>query len=109
MKSLLLWYFILPASRSVDTQRFPFECYLDNLVDQVHTLEEDLIMVDRVTKKAYEAKERLEANGTGKDRLKVLFQNERAKEKTFEIIKNIDSMLSKTRPHVFFMAECLLK
>ena len=79
MKSLLLWYFILPASRSVATQQFPFECCLDNLVDQVHTLEEDLTMVDRVTKKAYEAKERLGANGTGKDRLKVLFQNGGAK------------------------------
>ena len=48
------------------------------------------------------------ANGTGKDRLKVLFQNGGNKEKTFEDIEEIEGMLSRTRPHVFFMSECLL-
>ena len=62
----------------------------------------------RVTKKAYEAEERMGANGSGKDRLKVLYQNGGAKENTNEIIGNIESMLSKTRPHVFFMSECML-
>ena len=101
MKILNLWYFILPALKSVDTQRFPSRCFLENLVDPQYVLDEDIKMVNRVTKKAYEAKERLGANGTGKDRL---FQNGRAKEKTIEIIESIESMLSKTRPHMFFMA-----
>ena len=65
-------------------------------------------MVIRVTKKEYEEKERLGANETGKDRLKVLDQNGGAKEKTIEIIESIESMLSQTRPHVFFMSECFL-
>ena len=65
-------------------------------------------MTARVTKKAYEAEERMGANGSGKDRLKVLYQNGGAKEHTFEIIQNIESMLSQTRPYVFFMSECLL-
>ena len=82
---------------------------MDNLVDHpLCTFEEDLNMTARVTKKAYEAEERMGANGSGKDRLKVLYQNGGAKEHTFEIIQNIESMLSQTRPYVFFMSECLL-
>ena len=49
-------------------------------------------MVAKVTKKAYEAEERMGANGSGKDRLKVLYQNGGAKEHTFEIIENIESI-----------------
>ena len=86
MKIIIIWYLtLLPAFRCADTQRFPRDCGLDNLVDQANlhcTFEEDSNMVNRVTKKEYEKKERLGANGTGKDRLKVLYQNGGAKEKT---------------------------
>ena len=65
-------------------------------------------MVKRVTKKEYDQKERLGANGIGKDRLKVLYQNGGAKEKTIEIFERIETMLSNTRPHVFFISESFL-
>ena len=111
MKLLLIAYLILKPAGVAVTQRFPQKYCLDNLVDHPPcTLEEEFKMVagERITKKAYEAKERMGANGSGKDRLKVLYQNGGAKEKTIEIIQHIETMLSKTRPHVFFMSECLL-
>ena len=103
MKLLIVLYYIWPAFQCEDTQQFPLVASLDNLVDHSMVVEKK-----KLTKKAYEAQERMGANGTGKDRLKVLFQNGGSKEKTFDYIEDIETMLSQTRPHVFFMSECLL-
>ena len=110
MKLLLVLYLIWPASGFGNTQQFPLLASLDNLVDQFWTKSKKIMVVEKkkLTKKDYEAQERMGANGTGKDRLKVLFQNGGNKEKTFDYIEDIESMLSQTRPHVFFMSECLL-
>ena len=63
---------------------------------------------EKITKRKYEEKKRCGANGTGKDRLKVLYQNGGNKKNTFEYIEQIEKLLNNTRPHVFFMSECRL-
>ena len=61
-----------------------------------------------VTKKEYNQKERCGANGTGKDRLRVLYQNGGNLIHTFGIISQIETMLNNVRPHVFYMSENMM-
>ena len=63
---------------------------------------------EKATRRQYEEKRRYGANGTGKDRLKVLFQNGGNKKNTFEYIGIVENLLNRVRPHVFFMCENLL-
>merc|ERR1711860_267588 len=61
--------------------------------------------IEMVTKKEYEEKKRCGANGSGKDRLRVVYQNGGNYTHSFEIISGIETMMQRTRPHVLFMSE----
>ena len=61
-----------------------------------------------VTKNEYEQKQRCGANGTGKDRLRICYQNGGNVKKTFEMISQIETMLNNMRPHVLYMSENLM-
>ena len=58
-----------------------------------------------VTKKVYNEKKRCSANGTGKERLKILYQNGGNVTHTSNMLPAIETMLDSVRPHVVFMAE----
>ena len=61
--------------------------------------------ITMVTRKEYKKQKRYSANGTGKDRIKIVFQNGGNKQHTFDMIESIESMMDSTRPHVLFMCE----
>ena len=60
---------------------------------------------EMVTKKKYEEEKRCGANGSGKDRLRVVYQNGGNYKYSFEIISQIETIMQNTRPHVLFMSE----
>ena len=57
------------------------------------------------TKKKYDEKKRCSAVGTGKSRLKILYQNGGNVKHTIQMIGPIEDMLNNVRPHVLFMSE----
>ena len=63
------------------------------------------MVTKRVTKKDYEKEKRCSANGTGKEQLKILYQNGGNVDSTFGMIDIVEDMLDSIRPHVLFMAE----
>ncbi len=85
---------------------FPSEG-LDNLVDLCdYTIGNSMVNNNtRLTKKRYDEEKRYGANGTGKDRLKVCYQNRGNKLHTFDMIDDIETMLNNVRPHVLIMSE----
>ena len=57
------------------------------------------------TKQAKRDAKTYSANGTGRARLKVLYQNGGNVKHTHQMIEQIETMLDSVRPHCFFMAE----
>ena len=86
-------------------RRFP-SVPSDRLVDRQGKINGlHLMVTKRVTKKDYEKEKRCSANGTGKEQLKILYQNGGNVDSTFGMIDIVEDMLDSIRPHVLFMAE----
>ena len=62
------------------------------------------IMVTK-TKQQYRDEKRCGAAGTGKSRLKILYQNGGNVKYSYSMIEDIETMLNNTRPHVMYMCE----
>ena len=91
--------FVICTGALVSAKRqFPRQCEL--LVDR-----QSKAIPAMVTKKVYEQQPRYSANGTGKDRLRVVYQNGGNYKHSFELITEIETLLNNTRPHVLYMAE----
>ena len=80
-----------------------------------HSEESDCVLVDKrgdnysnmvtKTKQKYNDKKRCSAVGTGKSRLKILYQNGGNVIHTYSMIEEIETMLDNVRPHVLYMCE----
>ena len=83
-------------------QQFPVEGDCD-LVDKRGSYNSNLMVTK--TKQAYRDKKRCGALGSGKSRLKIMYQNGGNVIHTFDMIENIEKMMNNVRPHVMFMCE----
>ena len=98
IKYLLL---IVLLAASLPRQRFP--AGVNDLVDKRWLITIDNMVNTR--KKDTEKTKRYSAKGTGKQSLKILYQNGGNVDDTFGMFKDIETMLNTNRPHCFFMAE----
>ncbi len=91
---------LVTCGACVTAKRYFPDLVCDFLVDRL-----DINGTTMVVKKVYDAKTRCSANGTGKEKLKILYQNGGNVKKTYDMIDDIETMLDSVRPHVFFMCE----
>mgnify|MGYP001248349392 FL=1 len=82
-------------------QRFPVGGQGD-LVDKRWLITDNMVTKRKAER---EKTERYSARGTGKQMLKILYQNGGNVTHTYNMIGDIETMLNANRPHVFMMAE----